>query len=87
MPNLFSFLRGKRHSRASFKTVLVCLDHDKFDSNVDTNELTALDPLHYSSVDVNGCLFGPPFPVVNDQLLGLAHVEREVVVLASLVAT
>ena len=39
-------------------------------------------PLHYSPVDVNGGLFGPPFPVVHDQLLCLAHIEEEVVVLA-----
>ena len=32
-------------------------------------------------VDVNGGLFGSPFPVVHDQLLCLAHIEGEVVVL------
>ena len=49
---------------------------------MDTKELETLDPLHYSPVDVNGGLFGPPFPVVLDQLLCLADVEGEVVVLA-----
>ena len=49
---------------------------------VDTKELKTLDPLHYSPVDVNGGLFGRPFPVVHDQLLCLAHIEGEVVVLA-----
>ena len=44
--------------------------------------METLDPLHYRPVDVNGGLFGPPFPVVNDQLLCLAHIEGEVVVLA-----
>ena len=29
-----------------------------------------------------GAWFGPPFPVVHDQLLYLAHIEGEVVVLA-----
>ena len=52
-------------------------------SDVDTKELKTLDPLHYSPVDDNGCLFGPPFPVVHDQLLCLAHTEGEVVVLAT----
>ena len=45
-------------------------------------ELETLDPLHYSPVNVNECVFGPPFPVVHNQLLGLTHVEGEVVVLA-----
>jgi hypothetical protein len=30
-----------------------------------------------------GGLFGPPFPVIHDQLLFLAHIEGEFVVLAS----
>ncbi|KAK6290915.1 hypothetical protein J4Q44_G00386850, partial [Coregonus suidteri] len=37
---------------------------------------------HYSPVDVSGGVFGPPFPVVQNQLLCLDHVEGEVVVLA-----
>ena len=45
-------------------------------------ELEPLDPLHYIPVDVNGGLLGPSFPVVHDQLLCLAHIEGEVVVLA-----
>ena len=48
-----------------------------------TKELETLDPLHYSPVDVNGGRLGPPFPVVHDQLLCLAHIEGEVFVLAS----
>ena len=43
----------------------------------------ALDSLHYSPVKVKGDLFSPPFPVVHDQLLCLAHIEGEVVVLAT----
>jgi hypothetical protein len=39
---------------------------------VDTEEIEALDPLHYS----------PQFTVVHDQLLCLADIEGEVVVLA-----
>jgi hypothetical protein len=50
---------------------------------VDTKELETLDPLHFSPVNVNGCLFGPPFPIVYDELLCIAHLEGEVVVLAS----
>ena len=50
--------------------------------DVDTKELETLDPIHYSPVDVNGGLFGPPFPVVHDQLLCPPHIEGEVVVLA-----
>ena len=49
---------------------------------MDTKELETLDPLHYSLIDFNGGLFGPPFPVVHDHLLCLAHIEGEVVVLA-----
>ena len=49
---------------------------------MDTKELETLDPLYYSSINVNGGLFGLPFPVVHDQLLCLAHIEGEVVVLA-----
>jgi hypothetical protein len=49
---------------------------------VDTKELETLDPLHFSPVDVNRVLFGLPFPVVDDQLLCLAHFEGEVLVLA-----
>ena len=30
---------------------------------MDTKELETLDWLHYSPVDVNGGVFGPPFPV------------------------
>ena len=81
MPNLFSILMGKRFCRALFTTVLVCLDHDSL-LVMDTKELETLDPLHYNPVDVNGGLFGPLFPVVHDQLLCLAHIEGEVVVLA-----
>ena len=49
---------------------------------MDAKELETLDPLHYSNVDVNGGVFGPPFPVVHDQLLCLDYVEAEVVLLA-----
>ena len=48
---------------------------------MDTKELQTLKPLHYS-YNVNGGLFGPPFPVVHNQLLCLNHIEGEVVVLA-----
>jgi hypothetical protein len=50
---------------------------------VDTKELEALNLLHNSPIDVNGGLFGTPFPVVHCQILCLAHIEGEVVVLAS----
>ena len=49
---------------------------------MNTKELEALDPLHYSPVDVNGGVLDPPFPVVHAQLNCLADVEGEVVVLA-----
>ena len=81
MPNVFSLLTGKMCCCALFMTVLVCLDHDSL-LVVDTKEVETLDPLHYSPVDVNGGLFGPSFPVVHDQLLCLAHIVGEVVVLA-----
>ena len=44
---------------------------------MDTKELETLDPLHYSPIDINGGLFGPPFPIVHDHLLCLAHIERK----------
>jgi hypothetical protein len=50
---------------------------------VDTKELEALKLLHYSPVDENGGMLGPPFPVVHNLLLCLDHVEGEVVVFAS----
>ena len=49
---------------------------------MDTKELETLKLLHYSPIDVIGGLFGPPFPVGHDQLLCLAHIEGEDVVLA-----
>ena len=49
---------------------------------MDTEELEALDPVHYSPVEVNGGVLGSLFPVVHDQLFCLADVEGEVVVLA-----
>ena len=48
---------------------------------MDNKELETLEPLQYIPVNVNGGLFGQPFPVVHDQLLCLAHIEGEVVVL------
>jgi hypothetical protein len=35
---------------------------------VDTEELEAVDPLHYSPIDLDRGIFGPPFPVVHDKL-------------------
>jgi hypothetical protein len=52
--------------------------------DVDNKELETLDLLHYNPFDVNGGVFGPPFPVVHNHLLCLAHIEGEFVVLASL---
>ena len=49
---------------------------------MDTKELEALNLVHYSPIDENGCVLGPPFPVVHNHLLCLDHVEGEVVVLA-----
>ena len=49
---------------------------------MDTEEIEALNPLHYNPVDGNRDVVGPPFPVVYDQLLCLTDVEGEVVVLA-----
>ena len=47
----------------------VCVDH------VNSEELEALDPLHYSPIDVDGRVLALPFPVVHDQLLCLADAE------------
>ena len=80
MPNLFSLRRGNRFCRALFSTVLVCFHHDSL--LVMWTPRNPLNPLHYSPVDVNGGLFGPPFPVLHDQLICLVHTEGEVVVLA-----
>ena len=77
MPNLFSLLRGNRLCRALFTTVLVCFDHV---SLLDTKELEALNLLHYSPIDENGGVLGPPFPVVHNHLLCLDHIEGNVVV-------
>ena len=48
---------------------------------MDAKELEALNLLHYCPVDENGGVLGPPFPVVHNHLLCLAHIEGEVVVL------
>ena len=48
---------------------------------MDTEELEALNLLHYNSVDVDVGVLAPPFPVVHDQLLCLADIEGEVVFL------
>ena len=49
---------------------------------MDTEKLEALNPLLYSPVNVNGGMYGLPFPVVHYQLLCLADIEGQVVVLA-----
>jgi hypothetical protein len=83
MANLFSLLRGERHCRAFFTSVLVCVDHD--------NSLVMWTPRNLKllthsttapSMWMMGVL-GPPFPVDHDQLLCLADVEGEDVFLAS----
>ena len=43
--------------------------------DVDAKELEALDPLHYSPVDVDGDVLSPLFLVVHNKLLGLTDVE------------
>ena len=48
---------------------------------MDTKELEALNLFHYSPVDDNGCVLGPPFPVVHNHLLCLGYVEGEVLIL------
>ena len=50
--------------------------------DVDTKELEALNPLLYSPVNENWGVLGPPFPVVNNHLCCLDHIEGEVAVLA-----
>ena len=79
--NLFSLL--------TVEEALSCILHDcvgvwtmLFLSDVDTEKFKDLDPLHYSPIDVDGGVLGSPFPVVHDQVLCLADVEGEVVVLA-----
>ena len=49
---------------------------------MDAKEREALNLLHYSSVNENGGMLGPPFPVVHNHLLCLKHIEGEVIVLA-----
>ena len=49
---------------------------------MDTKELEALNLLHYSPVDENGGMLGPPFPVVHNHLFSLGYVEGKVVILA-----
>ena len=83
MPNLFSLFRGQKRCCAPFTTVLVCVEDDKSLSDVDTEDLETLDPLHYGPIDVNGGFLGPPFPVLHNLLLCLADVEGEVAVLSS----
>ena len=49
---------------------------------METNELEALNLLHYSLVHENGGVLGPPFPVVHNHLICLDDVEGYVVILA-----
>ena len=49
---------------------------------MDTEELEALDLLHYSPIDVDEGVLDPPFSVVHDQILCLSDVEGEVDILA-----
>ena len=49
---------------------------------MDAKELEALNLLHYSPVDENGGVLGPPFPVVHNHLICLDHIEGEAAVLA-----
>ena len=49
---------------------------------MNTNELEALNLLHYSPINKYGGMLGPPFPVVHNHLLCLDHIEGEFVVLA-----
>ena len=50
--------------------------------DVDTKELEALNLIHYSFVNENVGMLGPPFHVVRNHLLYLDHIEGEVVVVA-----
>ena len=82
MPIICCLLRGKRFCCALFTTVLVCLDHDSLLVMWTPRGLKLSTRSTYGPVDVNGGVFGPSFPVVHNQLLCLAHVKGEVVVLA-----
>ena len=77
MPNIFSLLRRSRFCRALFTIVVVCWT--MFVGDVEAKELEALNLLHYSSVDENGGVLGPTFPVVQNHLLFLDYIEEEVV--------
>ena len=48
---------------------------------MDSKELESLNLLHYSPVNENGGVLALPFPIVHDQLLSLAHIEAEIIVL------
>ncbi len=50
--------------------------------DVNTEELEAADPLHWSPVDGDGGVHTGPPPEIHHQLLGLTDVQREVVVVA-----
>ena len=49
---------------------------------MDTKELQALNLLHYSPVDENQDVLGPPFLAVRNHLLCLDNVEGEIAILA-----
>ena len=49
---------------------------------MDNKEHEALNLLHCSPIDENGGVLGPPFPVVHNHHLCLAHAEGADVVLA-----
>ena len=80
MPNLL--LRRNRLCRALFTAVLVCSDHDILLVMWTPRKLKLLTRSTTDTLDVNRGLFVPPFHVVHNQLLSLAQVDGEIVVLA-----
>ena len=71
MPNLFSLLRGKRCCRA----VLLCLEHEHLLVMWTPRNLKLLIRSTTASLMLMQPVC-PPFPVVYDQLLCLAHIQR-----------
>ena len=48
-----------------------------------SEELKLTDPFHHNSVDVDGAVLSPWYPVVHDQLFGFPCIEGEIILLAS----
>eukprot|EP00061_Rhincodon_typus_P004206 g22002.t1 len=81
MPNFLRHLR-KKWCCYAFLTVTSLWEVQDRLSVIITEELDALHPLNFSSVDVDGGMFSSFLSEVNDQFFSFADVEGQIVFIA-----